>query len=417
MARRLEVIEKHLNTKQEEDDVVIVCGWRTRWARAGKGSFANVSVEDLVVPVLKKVLDTSGCPPDMVEDVLFGKVAGESGEGHMALRRACFLAGMPSGTSCATINRACASGLESIAVMHARIMSGQVSVGIAGGVEHMSKDRLQSVTSSTSAQDKEAEAAKKKKASSLPKASESLRGGHSLADLVEGTKWGMGWTSERVALSRGVSRREQDEAALLSHERAAKYAAERHGLEVVDGTRDEGYRDACKMEDLERLKGAFFEDGMSTAGNSSPLTDGACCVLMMKRSAMRQYCNKDIAPLGSLKAWTTVGLDPRIMGEGPAVAIPKLLAKCNLNIQDIDVWEINEAFASQFLYSLKHLGLPIEKVNQWGGAIALGHPLAASASRMVLTALHQLKKKKAKYAVVSMCVGGGFGCAALLQSE
>ncbi len=232
---------------------------------------------------------------------------------------------------------------------------------------------------------------------------------------VEGTYWSMGQTSEEVARRYGVSREEQDQLALLSQQRAlASGEVLAEEIVPVNGiAADEGVRETT-IEGLRKLKPAF--GGNSTAGNSSQVTDGAAAVLMMTEERARQL---GLRPLGRLMAYDSIGVDPKVMGIGPAVAIPRALAKAGLSVNDIDVWEINEAFASQYGYTIRHLGIPADRCNIHGGAIALGHPLGASAARMTLSALNQLNRLpengRPRYAVVSMCIGGGFGSAAVFR--
>ncbi len=233
---------------------------------------------------------------------------------------------------------------------------------------------------------------------------------------VEGTYWSMGQTSEEVARRFGVSREEQDRLALMSQQRAlsSRPLLAEEILPVNGVTADEGVRETT-LEGLQKLKPAF--GGFSTAGNSSQVTDGAAAVLMMTEHRAREL---GLKPLGRLVAYDSVGVDPKVMGIGPAVAIPRALAKAGLRAADIDVWEINEAFASQYGYTLRQLGVAPDKVNVQGGAMALGHPLGASGARLALSALLQLARlpnsdRRPRYAVVSMCVGGGFGSAAVFR--
>lgn len=222
----------------------------------------------------------------------------------------------------------------------------------------------------------------------------------------------MGQTSEEVARRYSVSREEQDRLALLSQQRAlkSKNLLAQEIVPVNGLTEDEGPRETS-LEGLQKLKPAF--GGLSTAGNSSQVTDGAAAVLMMN-SELAARCGFQV--LGRLIAYDSVGVDPKVMGIGPAVAIPRALKKANLTVKDIDVWEINEAFASQYAYSLRELGIDPGQVNVQGGAIALGHPLGATGARLTISALMQLQRNpKAKYAVVSMCIGGGFGSAAVFK--
>ncbi len=231
----------------------------------------------------------------------------------------------------------------------------------------------------------------------------------------------MGITSENVAAKYGVGREKQDKFALGSHQKAA--LAQRNGNfeeivpvrcigQVVD--RDDGIRSDVSLEGLSKLRPAFKENGTTTAGNSSQVSDGAAAVLLMKRMTAQRL---GLPIKAKFVSFATAGVPPAIMGIGPAVAIPKALEKAGLTVKDVDVFEINEAFASQSIYSVEALGIDFKKVNPNGGAIALGHPLGCTGSRQIATLLPELKRKRAKYGVVSMCIGTGMGAAAVIENE
>lgn len=228
----------------------------------------------------------------------------------------------------------------------------------------------------------------------------------------------MGITSENVAESYKITRQEQDQLAVLSHKKAAKAQAEglfREEIVPVKGVdADDGIRVDTSMASLGKLKTSFKENGTTTAGNSSQVSDGAAAVLLMKRSKAQEL---KIPILAKFVGFNVSGVPPRVMGIGPAVAIPAVLKQAGLKVSDIGIFELNEAFASQAVYCIKHLQLPLEKVNPKGGAIALGHPLGATGARQIATLLPEMKRKGVKYGVVSMCIGTGMGAAAIIESE
>lgn len=358
-----------------------------------------------MAPVLRKLLDETGVAAHQVDDILIGKAAGETGRGLNSVRIASFLAGFPKDVSCAVLSRACSSGLQSIAMMHAAIKNGHAEIGIAGGVESMTFDRI-------------AQVAQAKTAPPEPKHPEAANN-----PLIDGCYWTMGQTSEEVARQNpSMTREKQDYYGYHSQKRAIEardrgvFREEVLPLRARTGElleADEGLR-ATTTEALAKLKPAFGADGKSTAGNSSQVSDGAAAVMMMKRSKAREL---GLKPLGTMISFDVVGVDPRVMGIGPAVAIPRALKKAGLTKDQIDLWEINEAFASQFGYTVESLGINYDKVNVNGGAIAIGHPLAVSGTRMTITLLKELRRRKAKYGVVSMCIGGGMGAAAVFRAE
>mmetsp|Transcript_19164 Transcript_19164/g.30018 ORF Transcript_19164/g.30018 Transcript_19164/m.30018 type:complete len:403 (-) Transcript_19164:54-1262(-) len=400
---RLEAIVGHLSAPpssysssslascaQGDDDVVIVSGWRTGFGKAGRGGFKQTSTVDLLTPLFSKILQETKLPPYMVDDVVIGNVA--ASDGLNSVRIASLNAGLPAETSAYVLNRACSSGLQAIASLQAAIQSGHVKVGIAGGVESMSTNN------------------RPKPKPQHPSAQSNPQ--------IEGCYWPMGRTSEEVARQYGVDRKTQDYYGLCSQQRAAE--AQQKGLfaqeivQVGSVVADEGIRAKTTAEGLAKLKPAFHQNGCSTAGNSSQVSDGAAAVMLMKRSQARAL---GLTPQGRMISFATSGCDPRIMGLGPAVAIPKVLQETGLKIEDIDLWEINEAFASQFAYTVESLKIPYEKVNVNGGAIAIGHPLGATGARLTVSILREMERRKAKYGVVSMCIGTGQGAAAIFERE
>jgi len=319
---------------------------------------------------------------------------------------ASFLAGFPETVPIHTVNRQCSSGLQALAHVAANIKAGYYDVGIAAGLESMSQAQFKwsgSVNPRLAAN-------KQAKACLVP----------------------MGITSENVASRFGVSRQEQDEAAVRSHARAAaaikggKFRSEIVPVDVtlkdaktgeerkVTVDTDGGVRTQTTMETLGRLKPAFKEGGTTTAGNSSQVSDGAAAVLAMRRSTAVRL---GVPILATFRAFAVTGVDPLVMGIGPATAIPAAVAQAKLKLTDIDLFEINEAFASQAAFCVKKLGLSWDRVNVNGGAIALGHPLGATGARQVATLLSEMGRRKSRYGVVSMCIGSGMGAAAVFERE
>ncbi|MEZ4472503.1 MAG: thiolase family protein [bacterium] len=377
-------------------EVVIVEGARTPFGRALKGNLRQTRPEDLGALALKEALKRAGLDADAVEDVALGCAMPEGQQGLNVARVVGFLAGLPNHVPAYTVNRFCASGLQTIAGVAARIVTGELDAAIAGGVESMT---------------------------AVP-----MGGFHPQLHPTLGVEFpaayiGMGTTAENVAARFDVTRQAQDAFALKSHQKAT--LAREKGLlaqeiipvdTLVDGQavrveHDELIRPDTTLEGLASLRPAFKPvGGTVTAGNASPLTDGAAAVVLMAREAAGK---REI--LGTFKRFATVGVDPDIMGIGPVPAIRKLLDKAGLSVTDIDLFEINEAFAAQSVYCQRELGIPDEKLNVNGGAIALGHPLGVSGTRLALTALYELRRRGGGRAVVSMCIGGGMGAAALLE--
>lgn len=297
------------------------------------------------------------------------------------------------------MNRQCSSGLQAVANIAQAIIAGSIDIGIGAGVESMTRHYGQpgAIPDSISPLILESQEARD---CMIP----------------------MGITSENVAAKFGVSREKQDRFAASSHNKAAaaqqagKFKDEivpvRVGEQLVSA--DDGIRGDTSAEGLAKLKAAFKADGTTTAGNSSQVSDGAAAVLLMKRKTAQRL---GLPVLAKFISFATAGVPPAIMGIGPAFAIPKALEKAGLSIKNIDVFEINEAFASQAVYSVEKLGIDLAKVNPNGGAIALGHPLGATGSRQIATLLPEMKRRRAKYGVTSMCIGTGMGAAAVFENE
>eukprot|EP00835_Amoeboradix_gromovi_P000633 NODE_23_length_38171_cov_0.318108.p9 type:complete len:403 gc:universal NODE_23_length_38171_cov_0.318108:20654-19446(-) len=386
-----------------DDDVVIVCALRTAITRAKKGGFKDTPIEELLDTVLRGVLEKSRIKPDLVEEVTVGTVCSPSG-GAMVSRMAVLSAGFPITTSVSTVNRQCSSGLQAVASVAHAIKAGDIDIGIGAGVESMTKHYMVPGMLPESFSERVSSANKAAQDTMLP----------------------MGMTSDTVAAEFKVSREKQDQFAALSHSRALK--AQKDGLfkdEIVpakvlfDGntivvTDDDGIRPGTTPEKLAKLRPAFGAEGTTTAGNASQVSDGASAVLLMRRSIAKKL---GLKPIAKFVCSAVVGVPPHIMGVGPAFAIPAALKKAGLTVADVDIFEINEAFASQSIYCVEKLKIPIEKVNVKGGAIALGHPLGCTGSRQIATLLPELKRQGKKVGVTSMCIGTGMGMASVIYSE
>ncbi|EAL70062.1 hypothetical protein ACTFIW_003950 [Dictyostelium discoideum] len=410
---RIETISRHLSTGpilesnptsgsvKSGDDIVIVAPFRTAICKAKRGAFKETAPDDLLAPVIKHIIKVTKLDPKLIGDVVMGAVLPRSSQGATEVRVATLLAGLPKEVPCYTVNRQCSSGLQAIANCAAAVKAGFYDIGLAGGVESMSLNPM------------------------------AWDGGFNEVaqedPIISGCYNTMGQTSENVAERFGVTRKDQDEFSVNSHKKAG--AAQKAGkfddeivpvtVKTEDGKtivvdKDEGIREKTTVADLAKLKPAFKEGGTTTAGNSSQMSDGAAACLVMKRStAERLGLKVELV----FVAFAAVGVEPSIMGIGPAVAIPAALKQAGLTTKDIDVFEINEAFASQAFYSCKVLGLDMNKVNPNGSGIALGHPLGATGARQMATISRELHRRKGKYGVISMCIGTGLGAAAVVRTD
>lgn len=385
------------------EDVVVVHGRRTAIGRAKRGAFKDTTPDELLSAVMTAVLTDVGLSPDKLGDVCVGNVL-QPGAGALMARVAHFLSGFPDTVPCYTVNRQCSSGLQALLNVAGAIRSGSIDLGLACGVESMSLRGIGDPGDLSSR---------------LPD-----------IDKARDCIIPMGITSENVAERFGVSREKQDAFAVSSQQKAAR--AQSSGLfeqeivpvttrfedadgkeRVVTVSRDDGIRAGTTLAGLSKLRPAFKPDGTTTAGNSSQVSDGAAAVLIGRRAAVEAL---GLPVLGVLRASAVVGVAPDLMGIGPAVAIPAALKQAGLTVDDIDVFEINEAFASQAVYCVEKLGIPLEKVNPNGGAIALGHPLGCTGARQVVTLLNELRRRGTRaYGVVSMCIGTGMGAAAVFE--
>jgi acetyl-CoA acyltransferase 1 len=395
-------------------DVVVVSSLRTPICRSYKGGLRHSYPEELLSVVLRATLDANPkLDPRRIEDVGVGVVLSELG-GSKAARMALNHVGYDAAsTSLFTVNRACASSLQAIALVAAQIRTGAISVGIGAGMESMTRNYESRAIPVNVWPELRESASKDARDCLMP----------------------MGQTSENVASRYGVSRADQDALAVRSHLNAARaredgsfaqeivpVVARDDAGEKFTVTQDDGIRPGAKIESLAKLKPVFSETGSSTAGNSSQVSDGAAATLLMRRSTATEL-GLTGSIMGKFVGATTVGCTPDEMGVGPAIAIPKLLGELGLENKDVHRWEINEAFASQALYCLRKLGLESAleegRVNPDGGAIALGHPLGATGARMTATLMHGLGRPigGGEIGVVSMCIGTGMGMAGLFVRE
>jgi len=391
---------------KSDDDVVICCAVRSPVGKANRGGLKDTPCEDLLGQLFAAIVDRTKVDAKTIGDVQIGNVL-QPGGGAMTSRMGQFLGGLPFDVPLAAVNRQCSSGLQAVANIASSIKAGVIDIGIAGGVESMSMYPM------GSGMDPE-------------KFSKEI-GNNNLAAAC---MMPMGITSENVAEKWNIPREKQDLLAVESNKKAL--AAQKAGffddeivpiktkvkdaqgeLKEVTISADEGPRNSS-LESLSKLRPAFKPGGTTTAGNSSQVSDGAALVLLAKRSTAQK---QGLPILARMRSFAVVGVDPTLMGIGPAFAIPAALEKADLKVEDIDIYEINEAFASQATMTVEHLKIPMEKVNPKGGAIALGHPLGCTGSRQIATLLPELKRTGKKLGVVSMCIGTGMGAAGVIESE
>ncbi|MFO7545797.1 MAG: thiolase family protein [Trueperaceae bacterium] len=386
-------------------DVVITTAIRTPVGRAHKGKLKDTRPDDLAGLVIREALArTPGLDPNHVDDVLLGNAHPEGEAGYNMARIATQIAGLPDHVAGATINRFCASGLQVIVQGVHAVGTGMADVVLAGGSDCTSR---------------------------VPMGGHHLAINRELARRKPGAYHTMGQTAEEVARRYGITREEQDRFALASHRKALDARAAGHFAEQVvpvptrvqdeEGvwhevvlTEDEGPRAGTSLEKLATLPTVFADDEAATvtAGNSSPLNDGAAMTVVMRADEAAAIGAK---PLARFVQAAVVGVPPEIMGVGPVPAIRKLLAKTGMTLDDVDLIEINEAFASQVCYSQQQLGIPDEKLNVNGGAIAIGHPLGATGARIAADLFAEMRRRDAEFGIIAMCVGGGQGMAGLFQ--
>ncbi|HHY59011.1 MAG TPA: acetyl-CoA C-acetyltransferase [Clostridia bacterium] len=388
-------------------EAVIVSGVRTAVGKAPRGSLRHCRPEDLGAAVVKEaVARAQGLDPQEIDDVIIGCSFPEAEQGMNLGRIVALRAGLPTSVPGFTINRFCSSGLQSIALAAERIMCGFADVIVAGGVESMSV---------------------------VPMGGQKIAPNPYLMEHMPEAYMTMGLTAEEVASRFGISREEQDAFAVQSHQKAWKAIQEGKfkdeilpvpvkkvsigpdnkpvTKEVIFDT-DEGVRPDTSLEALAKLKPVFKQGGTVTAGNSSQTSDGAAAVVVMSAEKAQQL---GLKPMLVFRSFAVGGVDPDVMGIGPVVAIPKALKLAGVNLEDIDLIELNEAFASQALYCIRELGLDVNKVNVNGGAIALGHPLGCTGAKLTVTLMHELARRNGRYGIVSMCIGGGMGAAAVFE--
>ncbi len=388
-------------------DAVIVSAVRTAVGKAPKGTLKDTRPDEMGAAVIREAMSRAGgVEAGEIEDVIMGCAMPEAEQGMNVARASAIRAGLPVETSAMTINRFCSSGLQSIALAADRIRTGGAEVIVAGGLETMSM---------------------------IPMGGHTIRPNPYLVEHYPDFYLNMGLATENVARKYEVTRAEQDEFSFRSHQRAARAQDEgRFDDEIVPLSvaveeldergrkqrrevvfdRDEGVRRDSSAEGLAKLKPAFHIQGTITAGNASQMSDGAAAAIVMSDERARAL---GLKPLARFVAYATAGCPPEEMGIGPVFAIPKALKIAGLTLDQIDVIELNEAFAAQSLAVIKTLGLDPEKVNVNGGAIALGHPLGCTGAKLTATALRELERRNGRYAMVTMCVGGGMGAAGIFE--
>lgn len=386
-------------------NAVIVSAARTAVGRAPRGKLRTVRPDDMAALVIKAVIERAGVAPEEIEDVILGCAFPEAEQGMNVARIVALRAGLPESVCGQTVNRFCSSGLQTIATAAQQIMSGMGDSIIASGVESMSR---------------------------VPMIGNKFVANPTLAEQYPGVYLGMGLTAENVARKYEVTREDQDAFALRSHQRAA--AAQDSGaldaaivpLEVrtrfgsgsaVEESaftfdKDEGVRRDTSIEALAKLKPAFAQRGSVTAGNSSQTSDGAAAVLIMSEERAHAL---GLKPLARFVSFAVGGVSPEYMGIGPVAAVPKALQYAGMSLKDIDLIELNEAFAAQAVAVIRDLGFDEEITNVNGGAIALGHPLGCTGSKLTVQMIHELARRDKSVGLITMCIGGGMGAAGIIE--
>jgi len=383
----------------------ILAAYRTPGCRAHKGKFKDMRPDDLAAAAIAGLVERTGVDPQRIEDVILGCAFPEGEQGMNVARVAALRAGLPYQTSAMTINRFCSSGLQSIALAAERIMAGFGDCIVAGGTESMT---------------------------CVPMGGNKYSANPTLVRDWPESFTSMGVTAERVADKYGIGREDQDAFAAASHQKAGaaiaagRFVDETIPVEVeqvtlVDGKLqrekesvavDDGVRADTTVEALAKLRPVFKVDGSVTAGSASQMTDGAAAALVVSETFLKEL-GQD--PLARFVAFATAGVPPEIMGIGPVEAIPQALRRAGLKQVDIDLLELNEAFAAQSLAVIRELQLDSERINVNGGAIALGHPLGCTGAKLTATLLHELRRRQGRYGMVSMCIGGGMGAAGIFE--
>jgi acetyl-CoA acyltransferase len=385
-------------------EAVIVSSVRTAVGKAGKGTLRQTRPDDMAAEAIKGALArVPAVKPEMIGDVVLGCAMPEAEQGMNVARIASLLAGVPHTAGAMTVNRFCSSGLQAIALAADAVAAGRAEVALAGGTESMSL---------------------------IPMGGHKIAPNPTLLERYPDSYLGMGITAELVAKKYGIDREKSDAFSLASHQKAiAAIKAGRFKDEIVPLTVavppenggkprtitfevDEGPRADTDLQALAKLKPAFAQDGLVTAGNSSQMSDGAAAAVVMSLEKAREL---GLTPLARLVSYAVAGVPPEIMGIGPVEAIPKALKQAGLKLQDIDLIELNEAFACQALAVIQALGLDPAKVNVNGGAVALGHPLGCTGAKLTAQILAEMARRQARYGLVTMCVGGGMGAAGIFE--
>jgi len=388
-------------------EAVVVSAVRTAVGKAPRGILKDTRPDDVAAIVIKEAVSrVPGLKMEEVDDVVLGCAFPESDQGLNLARVVAMRAGFPDTVPGQTVNRFCSSGLQAIATAAHGIMVGATEVMVAGGVEFMSQVPIMGLTPSPNPY---------------------------LVEHNPQVYTSMGLTAENVAEKFGVSREDQDRFALLSHQKAAKAIKEGKFKEEIipilakvkdvkeDGTvivkevvfdTDEGVRYDASLEGMAALKPVFKNKGTVTAGNSSQTSDGAAAVVLMSREKAEKM---GVKPMAAFRSFAAAGVPPEVMGIGPAYAVPKALKLAGITVKDIGLVELNEAFASQALYVIRHLGLNLDIVNVNGGAIAVGHPLGCTGAKLTTGLLYEMKRRNVRYGLVTMCIGGGMGAAGVFE--
>jgi acetyl-CoA acyltransferase len=387
-------------------EAVIVAGARTAVGRAPRGTLRASRPDDMAAAAIKEAMSRAeGLSPEEIEDVIIGCAMPEGTQGMNVARQCSILAGLPETVPAQTVNRFCSSGLQTIAMAAERIMVGHATTIVAGGTEHMSTTI------------------------EMPNFAPNPK----LMDINPAVYMGMGLTAEQVSKEYGISREDQDEFALRSHTLASNAVSNGVFDEeiapvdvefdyVEDGgevrhqettfKRDEGPRDTS-AEQLAKLPTVFQQNGTVTAGNSSQRSDGAAAVVVMEREEAER---RGLTPLARFVGFAVAGVRPEVMGIGPIYAIPKVLKQTGMDLSDIDLFEFNEAFAAQALAVIREVGMDLDKTNVNGGAIALGHPMGATGTKLTIQLMSEMKRRGSKYGMSTMCIGGGMGAAGIFEN-
>jgi len=397
MAKTKEPVKARTGSRASRE-AVIVASVRTAVGKAPRGTLRQTRPDDMAAAAIRAALErVPAVKPGMVEDVILGCAMPEAEQGMNVARQAALLAGVPSTAAAATVNRFCASGLQAVAFAARAIEAGEAEVIVAGGTESMSL---------------------------IPMGGHKISPNPALIDTYPDVYLGMGITAENVARKYGIGREASDRFALESHRKAlaaidaGRFKDEIVPLDVIlDGKTvtfdtDEGPRRDTDLAALAKLKPAFAADGSVTAGNASQMSDGAAATVLLSAARAKEL---GLRPIARLVAYAVAGVPPELMGTGPVEAIPKALRQAGLTLGDIDLVELNEAFACQALAVIEALVLDPERVNVNGGAVALGHPLGCTGAKLTAQVLHEMARRGSRYGLVSMCVGGGMGAAGIFE--